>query len=216
MSKRKSMGGTLRRSWRLLLGVAILAGAGVPPAAQHAAAEAVGRDVYVGLKPIPDAELRQLRGGLRIAGLDLDFGAFVQTYVNNIKVATTHLTLNNSGGINSSTTWSNLGLLPAGITVSGFKHDDTPIGLAGIGGMKDGVTVAKNGVPQSFAVNTIGLGQTTQAVINQIDNVAVKQVINTTLTINNFKTVQSNLLKGAALGNLANIAGSSGFLGVGP
>jgi hypothetical protein len=204
----------LRRSWRLLLGVAILAGAGAPPVAQHAAAEAVRHDAYVGLTPISDSELRQLRGGLKIAGLDLNFGAFVQTYINNIKVATTVVTLNNNGSANYNTKlWQDS--LPGGISVSKFQHDDLPIGLGGLGGMKNGVTVAKDGV-KSFAVNTLDLSHTTQAVINQIDNVAVKQIISTTLTINNFKQVQGSLLKGAALGNLANIAGSSGFLGVGP
>jgi hypothetical protein len=99
-----------------------------------------------------------------------------------------------------------------GLSVKGFQHDDAPVGLAGINNMT-GVTVAKAGAaPKSFALNAIDLGKTTQVVINQLNGVAVKQVVDATLTINNFKSLQGNLLKGAAMGAIARI-GAPGGLG---
>lgn len=202
-----------RKSRRLLIGAAVLVGASVP-VSYHASAEAMRHDVYVGLTPISDAELRQLRGGLKIAGLDLNFGAFVKTYVNNIKVATTQFTLNNDGSMTQTTSLTNAAL-PPGISVAEFKHVDAPVGLSGIKNMTGFTITDANSPNKSFALNTIDLGKTTQVVVNQINGLAVKQTINATLTINNFKLVQGNLLKGAAMGALAQIGSPGALMGLG-
>jgi hypothetical protein len=201
-----------RKSRRLLIGAAALVAASAP-VTYHAAAEAVRRDAYLGLTPISDQELRQLRGGLKIGGLDLNFGAFVKTYVNNIKVATTQFTLNDNGSMSQTTTWTGAAL-PPGLSVTGFQHDDAPVGLGGIKNMT-GVTVKDAGVPKSFALNAIDLGKTTQVVVNQINGVSVKQTVDATLTINNFKLLQGNLLKGAAMGAIARIGAPGALMGIG-
>jgi hypothetical protein len=157
---------------------------------QGAVAESAREQAYHGLKPIPDLELATIRGGLRIGGLDLDFGAIVKVFVDGTHVATTTFVLNNSGGMDSQTTW---GTLPSGVTVSPFMHDG-PVGL----NQMDGFTIAKGDSTRSFALSSIGLSHTNGAVINTINGVSVKQTIDATLTINNFSAVQSRLLKAAA------------------
>jgi hypothetical protein len=204
--------GLARKSRRLLITAAVLVGASVPVSYQ-ASAEAVRHDAYIGLTPIPDQQLRQLRGGLKIAGLDLNFGALVKTYINNVKVATTQFTLNDNGSMSQSTSWTGAAL-PPGLSIASFQRDDAPVGLSGIKNMT-GFTVKDNGVPKSFALNAIDLGKTTQVVVNQINGVAVKQTVDATLTINNFKLLQGNLLKGAAMGAVARIGGPGTLMGIG-
>jgi hypothetical protein len=189
-----------RRSRRLLIGAAVLVGASVP-VSYHASAEAVRHETYVGLTPISAAELRQLRGGLRIAGLDLDFAALVQVYVNNIKVATTHLVLNAQGGIDSSTVFDNAP--PAGMSVGAFMHDG-PVGLDKM----QGFTIADSNGSKSFALHSIGLNRTSTAVVNTINGVAVKQMVDATLVINNFGAIKGNLLR-QALQFMAGRAGAA-------
>jgi hypothetical protein len=184
-----------RGGWRsrcLLFGAAMLVGAGllwVPPGV---AASGTGQayEVYLVLTPVPKEELQDMRGGLRIAGLDLDFAAQVQVYVNNVKVATTQLVLNALGGIDSSTVFDNAP--PGGLSVTPFLHDG-PVGLNGM----QGFAIADTGGARSFALHSIGLSHTTGAVVNTINGVAVKQMVDATLVINNFAAVQSNLLRQA-------------------
>jgi hypothetical protein len=155
--------------------------------------------IDVALTPLPDQELRDIRGGLMIAGLDLDFAAQVDVFANNVKVATTQLVLNSLGGIDSTTQFPNSP--PGGLSVSTFLHDG-PIGLNGM----QGVTITKGSGPRSFALHGINLGRTATAVVNSINGISVKQVVNTTLTINHFAAVQSGLLRQA----VANLAAATG------
>jgi hypothetical protein len=155
--------------------------------------------IDVALTPLRDEELRDIRGGLMIAGLDLDFAAQVDVFANNVKVATTQLVLNSLGGIDSMTQFPNSP--PGGLSVSSFLHDG-PIGLNSL----QGITITKGSGPRSFALHGINLGRTATAVINSINGISVKQVVNTTLTINNFAAVQGRLLRQA----VANIATTSG------
>jgi hypothetical protein len=190
-------------SWRFLrlwLGAALLVGASLL-GAPGAVAAGTGQtyEVYLVLTPVPKEELRQMRGGLRIAGLDLDFAALVQVYVNNVKVATTQLVLNAQGGIDSTTVFDNAP--PAGLSVGAFMHDG-PVGL----NKMQGFTIADSSGAKSFALHSVGLNHTNTAVVNTINGVAVKQMVDATLVINNFGAIKSNLLRQA----LQFMAGRSG------
>jgi hypothetical protein len=202
----------LRGGWRsrcLLFGAAMLAGAGllwVPGVAANGAGQAY--EVYLVLTPVPKEELQKMRGGLRIAGLDLDFAAQVQVYVNNVKVATTQLVLNAMGGIDSSTVFDNPP--PGGLSVLPFLHNG-PVGL----NRMQGFTVADATGARSFALHSIGLSHTDSAVVNTINGVAVKQMVDATLVINNFAAVQSNLLRQAVQRMAARTGAPDAILGIG-
>jgi hypothetical protein len=190
------VGGGSRRFWGLLCGATLLYGAGLVGACSNAANDRheVVDDrppaADVALTPLRDEELRDIRGGFMIAGLDLDFAAQVDVFANNVKVATTQLVLNDLGRIGSTTTFPNLP--PAGLSVSSFLQDG-PIGLNKL----QGVTIANGSGPRSFALHAIDLAHAATAVINSINGLSVKQVVNATLTINNFAAVQSKLLRQA-------------------
>jgi hypothetical protein len=192
------------RFLRPLLGAAVLAGASFFAVPRSAATDGRHYDVYLVLTPVPNDELRHMRGGLRIAGLDLDFAAQVQVFVNNVKVATTRLVLNAQGGIDSSTLFDNAP--PAGLSVTPFLRNG-PVGLNGM----QGFTVTDASGARSFALHAIDLGHTDTAVVNTINGLAVKQTVDATLVINNFGAVQSSLLR-QAMERLAARAGAPDVL----
>jgi hypothetical protein len=189
----------MRRLLANLLASALVVLIGAGASAGNPANAAVGTrpEVYIELTPVSLDELRQMRGGLRIAGLDIDFGAVVRVYVNNVVVASTVLMLNSRGGMDATTEFPNP--VPAGVILSPFMQEG-PVGL----GHMSGFTIAKDGqARQSFALNAINLSKTSGAVVNTIPGMAVRQTIDATLVINNFNAVQSRLLSAAAVQTLA-------------
>jgi hypothetical protein len=170
-----------------------LIGSGASAESPTKAAAGARPDVYIELTPVSAEQLRQMRGGLRVAGLDIDFGAVVHVYVNNVVVASTVLMLNSRGGMDAATVFPNP--TPAGVSLSPFMQDG-PVGL----GHMSGFAIAKDGqARQSLALNAIGLSKTSGAVVNTIPGMAVRQTIDATLVINNFNAVQSRLLSAAAV-----------------
>jgi hypothetical protein len=212
MISSQSLAGVSRRPWRVVLGAAAVVAVSLYGAA-NAGAESAARDLglkllpdsvahdeaYLGLKPLPDSELRRLRGGFTFGALQFDFAAWVKVLINGDLVAHTKIVWNGS----QFTEMDGGGTVPApsGVTISPFMQQG-PIGLKGIKIDRDGQSKS------SFALHSINVQHTLGAVINQIkgtggESFRVEQQIGADLTINNFNQLRGNLLGGAAIGNLA-------------
>lgn len=172
----------------------LLLGASALPAAAGMAQSTGG---FTGLATLTEDELRGMRGGFMVSGIDINFGAVVRVLVNNMLVAETHLTLNSNGTMAApSTTIHNAALAseftdPSQLAGSGIQVSGPP-------GANGFVIRDANGV--SLALNHITAGQVFGLLANNATGRNVTQTIDATLTINNFSQINAGLLSTIAAG----------------
>lgn len=170
---------------------AALIGLGISALLMSAAApSAVASDSYAGSPRISADELRSLRGGLSIAGMDIQFGATIRTMVNGTLAAETVLTLNNNGGMDRTTTVADGSLLTP---VSGNSAD-----LAGAGvdlaALKNAQGfVIKDAAGLTAALNDITLQHANNIVVNTEPGRDIQQIVNMQLAVQNFTQVSNAL-----------------------
>lgn len=166
-------------------------------AAPAAARTAASIDSYAGLNPIGQDELRAMRGGIIINGVDFDFGAIVRVLVSNELVAETHLTLNPDGTMSRTLTIHNSAL--AAELLNPSQLEGSGIQINGPNGSVGVVISDANGV--SLALNNINAGKIFGLVANNAIGRSVTQSIDATLVINNFSQINAGLLGDIAAGH---------------
>ena len=153
----------------------------MPAAAQ--ALESYG----VELVPLPSSELRALRGGIQVAGVDFDFGATVRVYVDGALVADTALTMNLDGSISHLTTIhdSTIASEFTGSLTGGNIKITGPEGSIGV--------VIANDSGTSLALNNITASEAFGLLANNAIGRNIVQTIDLNLTVNNFGQINSML-----------------------
>lgn len=146
-----------------------------------------GTDLVV----LSNAELRKLRGGVRVAGVDFDFGAIVHLNVNGALVAETTFSMNQDGSLSHATTIHDSNI------ASEFNGD--PAQLAGsniqINGANGGMgIVIKDGSGISVTMNKITAGEMNALLANGAPDRVITQTVEGTLTINNFSQLNSGMM----------------------
>jgi hypothetical protein len=177
----------------VLIPCALMLGALAAPAAARTASSV---DSYAGLAPISQDELRAMRGGIIINGVDFDFGAIVHVLVSNELVAETHLTLNPDGTMSRTLTIHNSAL--AAELIDPSQLEGSGIQINGPNGSVGVIISDANGV--SIALNNINAGKIFGLVANNAIGRHVTQTIDATLTINNFSQINAGLLGDIAAG----------------
>jgi len=178
--------------------LAVASTAGGPAKAASAAPES-----YDGSPIVSRADLRAMRGGLAIAGMNIQFGATINTLVNGTLAAQTVLTLNDDGTMAEQTSFLNGAVVTpiSGAQLAGLTNGKVdPAALKGA----QGFTV--NDVPGlSAALSNITLQHADNVVINTTPGVDIQQLVNMQLTIQNFGQISSALHATALAGRIARI-----------
>jgi len=179
----------------------ILALSGITRGAAEAASAVP--ESYDGSPVVSHAELRAMRGGLEIAGMDLQFGATVNTVVNGTLAAQTVLTLNNDGTVDQQTSFVNGAVVSpvSGAQLAALTNGKIdPATLKGAQGFTvnnvAGLTAALSGITLQHADNVV---------INTTPGVDIQQLVNMTLTIQNFGQIHDALRASALAGRIARI-----------
>jgi hypothetical protein len=179
----------------------ILALSGITRGAAEAASAVP--ESYDGSPVVSHAELRAMRGGLEIAGMDLQFGATVNTVVNGTLAAQTVLTLNNDGTMDQQTSFVNGAVVSpvSGAQLAALTNGKIdPTALKGAQGFTvnnvAGLTAALSGITLQHADNVV---------INTTPGVDIQQLVNMTLTIQNFGQIHDALRASARAGRIARI-----------
>jgi hypothetical protein len=173
------------------LGYAIGCAVAVATASAPASALSAKPEAYFGdVTPLSNAELRELRGGIMIGGVDFDFGATVRVFVDGPLVAESTLTLNSDGSISRNLTIHDPTLVseftdPSQLAGSGIDITG-PDGSVGV------VIDGDNGV--SLALNNISAGDVFGLLANNAIGRDITQTIDVNLTINNFSQIHAQLL----------------------
>ena len=167
---------------------------------------------YDGSPVVSHAELRALRGGLAIAGMDLQFGATVNTVVNGTLAAQTVLTLKDDGTTDQQTSFVNGAVVSpvSGAQLGALTNGKIdPTALKGAQGFTvnnvSGLTAALSGITLQHADNVV---------INTTPGVDIQQLVNMTLTIQNFGQIHDALRAGALAGRIARIGQVDPVLGM--
>lgn len=158
---------------------------------------------------VSDAELKQVRGGVRINGVDFDFGAVVRVYVNGPLVAETTLTLNQDGSMSRQTTISDPSIATQlDGTVSQMANGGLNIAL------KNGSAgfVVSDGHGVSLAINQIDGGSTHAFLINTATGRQITQTVDAHLVINNFSQLHAAMMSDIANARAAAAAIPNTFL----
>ena len=177
--RRDFVKGTSRKC--LAAGCIALASLAMPATAE--ALESYGAE----LVPLPSSELRALRGGIQVAGVDFDFGATVRVYVDGALVADTALTMNLDGSISHLTTIhdSTIASEFTGSLASGNIQITGPEGSIGV--------VIANDSGTSLALNNITASEAFGLLANDAIGRNIVQTIDLNLTVNNFGQINSML-----------------------
>lgn len=192
-SRRRRRGA--RQSDLLVVAAFLTAALALPAAAIEPAAS------YAHVSPLTAPEMRGVRGGMEIAGMDVDFGAQVRVLTNGILAAETLLTLSDTGEVVQTTTIFSPGVTLIGDNLDGLTGDN--LDLAGLSGTNGVVIDADGGA--SVALHDIALDHASGILINTAPHVDVRQVINMQLTINDFAAVAGDLHAAALLGRIGSM-----------
>lgn len=133
-----------------------------------------------------DEEMRDLRGGFAVDGMEIGFGALVTSYVNGAPVLSTQLTWTDVGAVVQET------LSGAGQSL----RDLTPEGrdALGVGDLGDASGVVLNdqaGV--TGLIHNITDGALQNIIINSANDRDLRQEIDVTLTLPGFDAIQNAL-----------------------
>lgn len=154
------------------------------PAAAEAFDSPWGDDIAV----MEDEEMADARGGIAIApGLDINFGALITTFIDDVPTLTTQLTWSETGALVRQTL-GNLGqpiqdLSPAALAALGIDS------LGGLGGV---VIDDENGL--TTVVHNVTDGALQNIVINSANDRNLRQEIAVTLEIPGFELMQAGFI----------------------
>ncbi len=159
-------------------------------AGQHAAAvDKQADDQFSSLEVIGLEELGDMRGGLRVGGLNIDVGAVVRSIVDGKLALESHISFATANEIAAA----------IGVTGGTAGNAATPTG--------DYVTIqSSNGAenptsnPASFVINDakgftqvmhdVTRDRVVSAIVNQADGRAIRQEIDVNITVSNFRELQ--------------------------
>lgn len=172
-----------RRGVSLLVAAVSLAVASVSPAATSSSGilSAGTHDIYYRGEVLLDDGMSELRGGFRLAGMDLNFGAKLTTAINERVRYITQVAFDNAGARVLSSTLEQSGSesvtqvgRPGGIDAAsiGGKLDLT--GLSDFSGIlmsdgKGGVTAALHNVTRKAVISSLSTTASGQNISNQVD-----------------------------------------------
>jgi hypothetical protein len=168
-------------------------------------AEAASADPenYDGSPVVSHADLRAMRGGLEIAGMDIQFGATINTMVNGTLAAQTVLTLNDDGTMGRQTSFLNGAVLTP---ISGTQLATLTNGKVDPTSLKGAQGFTVNDVPGlTAALSNITLQHADNVVLNTTPGVDIRQLVNMQLTIQNFGQINSALHASMLAGRIARI-----------
>lgn len=185
---------------RLALSAGLLVLAATVPVQAEMAAQP--DSFAAGAAPLSSAELQTLRGGMRINGVDFDFGAIVRVFVDGPMVAETALTLNPDGSIARSTTIHDTSSTTPFTSLSQLNGSDLHFGNLD---NADGFVIS-GPTGLSVALNSIKAGNITGLLANDAAGRNITQTIEVSVTINNFTQINSNLQSSIAMGRAISAA----------
>ena len=169
----------MRGAFRTLLFTACALAALSAPA--YASADDRGDDIAV----MDDAEMDNLRGGFRIGGIEIGFGAVVTSTLNGVPVMTTQLTVTDAGSIVEQT------MNTAGQTLGSLTTEQlAALGLAAFAGM-EGVVIDAEGGFTAFVHNMTD-GTVQNILVNTANGQDIEQDVDITLTLPGFEAIQSD------------------------
>jgi len=151
---------------------------------------------------LSDAELRNLRGGMIINGVDFDFGATVRVFVDGPLVAETALTLNPDGSIARNTTIHDTASTAP--FTSSSQLNGSKLRFGNLPNSDGFVISGPNGL--SLAINSIKAGDIMGLLANDATGRNITQTIEVNVTINNFTQINSNLQNSIAMGRAISAA----------
>jgi hypothetical protein len=151
---------------------------------------------------LSDAELRNLRGGMIINGVDFDFGATVRVFVDGPLVAETALTLNPDGSIARNTTIHDTG--STALFTDSSQLNGSNIHFANVPNADGFVISGPNGL--SLALNSLKAGEIMSLLANDATGRNIRQTVEVNVTINNFTQINSNLQNSIAMGRAISAA----------
>lgn len=141
-------------------------------------------DPWAGIEVMDDAEMAELRGGIRVTeNLDIGFGAVITTYANGAPVLQTELNWTDTGALVEQT----YGAL-------GTRIDSLPAAarsILGIEGMESGggvVIADADGL--TALMHNITDGALQNIIVNDANGRNLRQEIDVTLTLPNFEAMQ--------------------------
>lgn len=171
---------------------------------------------YAGVVALPDAELARLRGGMMIAGLDINFGAVVTVAVDGSQIAQTVFNLQNNGRVAGTTAIASS--LPSGITVKpvsgGGSINAGNVSIQTVPTGTQGVVITNGAGQATAALASIGLNQTSSLLVNAASNQAVTQTVAAQLAINNFSQMLQSLQPQILASALSQTAAASSAVGL--
>jgi hypothetical protein len=172
-------------------------------ASGEATAASTVAESYDGSPVVSHADLRSMRGGLAIAGMDIQFGATINTLVNGTLAAQTVLTLNNNGTMDQQTSFLNAAVLTP---ISGTQLATLTNGKIDPTSLKGAQGFTVNDVPGlTAALSDVTLQHAANVVINTTPGVDIQQLVNMQLTIQNFAQISSALRAASLAGRIAHI-----------
>lgn len=140
-----------------------------------------------GVEVMQDAEMQSLRGGINVNGIEIGFGAVVTTYVNNMPVLSTQLTLTDAGALVSETL-GNVGQQLDQLTTE--QRD-----ALGLGGLENaGGVVIEDEAGVTALVHNLTEGALQNIIINNATGRDLRQEIDVTLTLPGFELIQDLLV----------------------
>ena len=152
--------------------------------------------------------LAELRGGLRVGGLDMEFAANVRTLVNGTLVLESITSLTPGGTMATQSNMPNAGVDPTTLSFvsgqGGAQSSALPATLAGLAGQSGVVVEDSTGL--TTALHSVTREQILGVIFTTASNQQIRQEINVEVTVANFGRFQdaarSALFNGRLLGNL--------------
>lgn len=140
-----------------------------------------------GVEVMSDLDLDSHRGGFRVEGMDIHFGAVVTTYVGGVAALTTQLTWSDAGQLVERT----VGGLGRDISTMTPEQLST-LGLEGLSGA-DGVIINDDSGVTAL-IHSVTDGSLQNIIINNANDRDLSQEIDVTLEMPGFEALQNSLL----------------------
>jgi hypothetical protein len=138
-----------------------------------------------GVQVMDDAEMSDLRGGIRLpGGVDVNFGAVITTYSDGVPALQTLLTWTDTGAFVTQTLGS-LGQSLDSLT----PEQRTAMGLDSLAGLSGVVIADANGV--TALAHNVSEGSLQNIIINNATGRDLSQTVEVTLQIPNFDATQN-------------------------
>ncbi|PSJ22675.1 hypothetical protein CVH10_06220 [Halomonas sp. ND22Bw] len=172
-----------RRGISLLVASVSLAVASASPAATSPSGilSAGTHDIYYRGEVLPDEGMAELRGGFRLAGMDLNFGAKLTTAINERVRYITQVAFDNAGARVLSSTLEQSGSEPVtqvggpgGVDAASIGGKIDLTGLSDFSGVlmsdgKGGMTAALHNITRDAIVSSLSTTASGQSISNEID-----------------------------------------------